>query len=259
MKNLLFALLLGSLMLMAADCNNNDDDVQPEQNGVVELNFKGQFDNDLLMMFARDYDYEADMKVRFQLFRFYVSSIALQHADMPGVAPILDEIALIDFKNVQSEIQANDGITLRYEVEPGEYSGVNFGLGVSDVLNKTNPGNYDPTHPLSDNYWSAATGYVFTKIEGNADVDGDGELTEKITFHIGGDQFYRGKTYNKAFTVRPGQTTRLNFEVDLHRVLAADASNFIDFRKVTIDHTNDMDLATFISDNLANAVTLVSN
>lgn len=254
MKKLLFALVLGSLILMASDCNN--DDVQPQESGIVELNFKGNFDNDLLLMFARDYDYEADIKVRFQLFRFYVSSIALQNGG--AMTPILQDVALVDFKDVQSEIQANDGITLHYEVEPGDYTGVKFGLGVADFLNKTNPGDYDPGHPLSDNYWSAATGYVFTKIEGNADVDGDGELTDKITFHIGGDQFYRDKTYNKAFTVRPGQTTRLNFEVDLHRVLAAGDSNFVDFREVTIDHTNDMDLATFISDNLANAVTLTS-
>ncbi len=257
MKNLLFALVLGSLLFIAADCNN--DDPQPEGGGIIELNFKGNFDNDLLLMFAQDYNYEGDTKVRFQLFRFYVSSIALQSAAAPGMAAVLQDVALIDFKNVQSEIQANEGITLRYEVEPGDYTGVQFGLGISDFLNKTNPGDYDPAHPLSDNYWSAATGYVFTKIEGNADVNGNGELTEKITFHIGGDQFYRNKSYEQAFTVRPGQTTRLNFDVDLRRVLAADSENFVDFRKVTIDHTKDLELANFISDNLANAVTLRSN
>lgn len=257
MRNFLFTIVLGSFIFLAADCNN--EEITPTEAGVLELNFKGDFGDEPLMMFAKDYNYQAGMKVRFQLFRFYISSIAIQNPNTPGMLPLEQDIALIDFKDIQSADKADQGITLRMEVAPGNYSGVSFGVGVADFLNKTNPGDYTPTHPLSDNYWSASKGYVFTKIEGNADVDGDGQLTDKITFHIGGDTFYRQKNYNKTFTVNSGATTRLNFEVDLQKVLVANASNYVDFKKVTIDHTNDLDLANFISDNLANAIELKSN
>ncbi len=253
MKKIAFALLSVSLLFIATACTDNEN---PEQSGVLELTFKGDFGADPLMMYAQEYPYEAGMAVKFQLFRFYLSDVTLLKTpgEMQSGVKVSD-VELVDFKDIQSADAAQKGYTIKIENVPaGNYAGLLSGLGVSPTLNKTQPGNYDPTHPLSDNYWSWALGYVFTKIEGTADVDGDGQLTDKITFHIGGDSYYRTKEFNKAFTVKAGETTRLNFEVDLRRILVASADNYLDFKKVTIDHTNNVEIANFISDNLKAAV-----
>ncbi|HMO37844.1 MAG TPA: hypothetical protein PKC76_08715 [Saprospiraceae bacterium] len=254
MKKLLFALVLVSMLFVTDSCN--EDKAAPEQTGVVELVFRGSFGNSPLMMYDREYPYAAGMSLRFQLFRFYLSDIILVQQVSPAKKGILGaEIALVDFKDVQSEASAKDGIVIRLENIPaGDYRGLQTGIGISSKLNRTNPGDYDPLHPLSDNYWSAAMGYVFTKIEGNADMNGDGVFDEKLTFHIGGDPFYRDKPFDKAFTVEPDGVTRLEFDVDLRRVLVATPDDFLDFRKVSIDHGGNKNIGNFISDNLANAI-----
>lgn len=252
MKKILFMLFASSLLLLAFGCDDNNK--QLEQSGVLELNFKGSFGNQPLMMYAKEYPYEAGMAVKFQLFRFYLSDLSVFKSSVQNSIKISD-IEIVDFKEIQSDAAAQEGFTIRIKNVPtGDYSGLTTGLGVSPTLNKTQPGNYDPTHPLSDNYWSWALGYVFTKIEGTADASGDGQLTDKITFHIGGDPYYRTKEFNKAFSVKAGETTRLNFEVNLQRVLVAGSNNYLDFKKVTIDHTNNAEVANFISDNLKAAV-----
>jgi hypothetical protein len=253
MKRFAFLLLFG-LVFLAADCN--DDNVKPSETGTLELNFKGKFGNDPLVMYAREYSYEANMKLKLQLFRFYLSNILVLE-NTPGHQKLAKDIILVDFEKIQTDTAAQEGITIRLENVPAKnYIGIQTGIGVAENLNGTQPGNYSPGHPLSDNYWSWALGYVFTKIEGNADINNDGVFNDKLTFHIGANQLYRNREFQKNFTVKTGETTRLNFEVDLRKVLVKSESDFIDFRKVTIDHTNNMELATFISDNLANAIVL---
>jgi len=256
MKKYLFFLLC-PLFLLAADCN--DSEVQPVETGTLELNFKPAFGTDPLVMYARAYPYEAGVKVKWQLFRFYLSDISIDHKDkaMQAGKTIIKDIELIDFEAIQSDLQVKDGITITFDKVPvDDYQAILFGVGVSKKLNETNPGFYAPGHPLGDNYWSAALGYVFTKIEGNADKDGDDNFESKLTFHAGGDPYYRKVNFEKDFTIKPNETTRLNFEVDLRAVLVRNQNDFLDFRKVTIDHTTKPEIATFISDNLVNAITL---
>lgn len=249
MKNMLLLLIM-SLLLFTTNCNE-DSDSNTEQTGTLELNFKGTFGTDPLVMYAREYPYEAGMKLKLQLFRFYLSNLQLSDDTK------ITDVEIVDFEKVQSDAAAGQGITIQIKNVPAKaYAALKMGMGLTSELNATNPGKYAPGSPLSDNYWSAALGYVFTKIEGNADIDGDGKYESKLTFHAGGNPYYRNKTFDKNFTVKAGETTRLNFEIDLRKVLIKSNSDFLDFRKVTIDHTTKPEIATFISDNLANAVVL---
>jgi len=253
MNRLAFLLLFG-IVFLAADCNN--DNVQPTETGTLELNFKGTFGNDPLVMYAREYPYEAGMKMKLQLFRFYLADITLAKTTGDQNKNVkISDVQIVDFEKIQSDAAAQQGIVIKIENVPaGEYGALQTGIGLNRVLNETQPGDYEPGHPLSDNYWSWALGYVFTKIEGNADVNGDGVFNDKLTFHIGANSLYRNKEFTKNITIKPGETSRLNFEVDLRKVLVKSESDFLDFRKVTIDHTNNMEVATFISDNLVNAI-----
>lgn len=255
MKNLFFFLPL-LFILSACDANRND----PLPDTDITVSFKASFGADPLLMYAREYGYEAAMKLRIQLFQFYISDLSLLKESERGIDTIpLREIALVNFQEVQDDNKAREGIRFTIKnVAMGRYKGVHMGLGVSPRLNATNPGAYTPPHPLDGNYWSWAKGYIFTKIEGNADINGDGQFTEKLTFHIGENPFYRTKTFLQDFVIDE-KNKQLDFDVDLRRVLVASPSNFLDFRAVTVDHTTNLDIAKFIADNLQAAVEMQKN
>lgn len=251
MKHFLF---LGLAFLLFASCDR-DDNNSVNQKTDLTVNFKANFGTQPLVIYAQDYSYEAGMRVKFQLFQFYVSDLALLKETASGVDTVkLMDIDLINFQDIQDAAKAKEGINLTLKDVPyGRYKGVYMGLGVSPRLNATSPSDYTPPHPLDGNYWSWARGYIFTKVEGNADIKGDGLYSEKLTFHIGENPFYREKTFPGDIVIDE-KNKRLEFEVDLRRVLVAGPSDFLDFRVVTVDHTNNRDIAKFISDNLHAAI-----
>ncbi len=250
---LMLALLGLSLTFFSADCGGREDDLVDEF-GEVELNFQGFFGAEPLVMLAKEYDYEAGMDVRFQLFQFYVSEINL--ISKSGEKVRLGEIELINFENVQSDEAASKGLSFAFgNIPAGEYRAIEMGIGVSGDLNEKAPSDYAVGHPLAfqGNYWSGLSSYIFTKIEGNADLNGDGEFTEKLTFHIGEKEdvpLYQTISLDYDLTVSKDQSTVLPLSVDLKQVISPNSSNFLDFREVSQDHTNQAAVYTLIVDNL---------
>jgi hypothetical protein len=232
------------------------EDKNSDTGGELTLNFRGLYEQDKLKMFNADYAYADNMKLRFQLFQFYISDVALLKTDDPkGDSLQLIDIELVSFKNIQTDDAAQKGISFTLKnIPPGTYKGIKLGLGVSADLNAVGPSSYTPPHPLDDNYWSWAKGYVFTKIEANADLDNSGKYATKITFHVGENEFFRKKVFLKDIVIKDKSSSNLSLDVDLHRVLAQSSSNYLDFRKVTQDHTVDKAIAKFIADNLGEAL-----
>lgn len=250
---LLFTLLGLSLTFFSADCGNREDD-QFDEFGQVELNFQGFFGSDPLVMLASEYDYEEGMKVRFQLFQFYVSELKLIGKNGEKVS--LGDIELISFENIQSEEAAAKGLSFSFDNIPaGEYRAIEMGIGVPSDLNEKAPSDYAVGHPLAfqGNYWSGLSSYIFTKMEGNADLNGDGEFTEKLTFHIGEKEdvpLYQIISLDYDLTVSKDQSVSLPLAVDLKQVISPSATSFLDFRQVSQDHTNQASVYTLIIDNL---------
>jgi len=239
------------LLLFAASCKDNDDN-----NGQVDLTFTSTFDTAPLVMYDEQYPYFDNLNLKFQLFQFYLTDVVLVPDDANSTTTVPHtEIALISYKDVLNQAAALEGITISADKIPaGKYKAVRFGLGVAPRFNATNPGNYTPPHPLDDHYWSSMLGYVFMKIEGNADNDGDGQFTDKLTFHIGANSLYRTMEFPVTVEVKEGQSSTINFGVDLKRVMAVSASDFLDVRAVTQDHTTNPEIYNYLYDNLEQAV-----
>ena len=249
MKKLSFLLVAFSIILAFSSC---EDEVKTTD---VVLNFKSTFGQEPLLMFESAYDYEENMQLKFQLFHFYISDVALIKG---GNVEKLIDVDLVSFKDVQSEEAAEEGVSIRIpDVPIGNYDGIQLLIGLTPELNATQPGDYEAGHPLSDNYWSWALGYIFFKIEGNGDLDGDGQFEEKLTFHIGGNELARPKSFNQKLVLEQGVDTELSFAVDLDKVIR-NQGTFLDFRSTPQDHTNDMDLARYLSDNLGEAFIMKS-
>ncbi len=251
--------LLSFLMLGLFSCVNDSTSDGDDLVGNVNVNFKSSFKGQPLLMYENAYNYEAGMDLRFQLFQFYISHLTLisEMEDTISGGEELVDIALISFKDITSQPAANEGIILQVDNIPaGKYKGIKVGIGVADDFNGTQPGDYSAGHPLSDNYWTAAKGYIFSKIEGNADLNRDGAFTEKLTFHIGASELYKEKVFIEDFEVKPGTPLSLDFNIDLNNILVKNSGDFLDFRQVTQDHTNNLEIARFISENLGNSLSL---
>lgn len=256
MKNSIF--LFGAIFFLLLACTNDNTSDQTELEGDVNLTFNAKFKGQNLLMYDQTYDYKAGMDLRFQLFQFYISHVSLirEMADTVTGGVELVDIALVSFRDIQTTQAANEGITIPISNIPaGNYKGIRVGIGVADDFNVTQPGDHAAGHPLSDNYWTAAKGYIFTKIEGNADLNDDNDFEQPLTFHIGASELYRDKLFITDLNVPANGSLDFNFTLDVNDIFVQ-GQDFLDFRTVNKDHTTDMEVAGFIARNLANAISL---
>lgn len=254
MKTPLYLLLLVLAGLgWACTGNGGNDDPQPEVTN-LEMRFRPVYGEEPLVMF-QSMDYEAGMDVLIQLFQLYVAPVSLIRPD--GSELVLSEVALLDFRDFLDPAMAQAGLTLSFEGVPaGTYSGIRLGVGLPPELNATSPAQYEPGHPLSDNYWTAATGYIFSKVEGIADTTGTGNLNAPLTFHTGSDDIYQTVTFDRLLEVDAQNLRRLDFTVDLRKVLVQEGGDYLNFRAYTIDHHTNPEVYEFIGANLPTCIEL---
>ncbi|MCB0559594.1 MAG: hypothetical protein H6573_29080 [Lewinellaceae bacterium] len=251
MKYLFFLFPLAFVLLFST-CKNSDDEMMPG-NANLALNFKASYGEAPLTMFEREYAYEDGMAIKMQLFQFYLSEVRLLNGS--EATPLMD-ISLISFGDVYTDEDAAKGKSTTPATAPaGTYTGIEFGFGVSPELNATIPPNYALGHPLSENYWEAASSYIFFKFEGNADLESNGDFSEKLTFHVGGNDNYRKLTFDKPITIEDGKDLMLQFNIDLQKILVdSNTGEYLDFRQVTQSHSNSSPSATFMANHLAEAI-----
>ena len=260
MKNLAFFLLIAVLSIALFACDRSDEnqyEIEEGDVGETVLYFYPSFGDDLLTMFEDTYDYFDEMSLRFQLFQFYISDVTLISPEHGEV--MVKDVDLVTFKDIFDQSDSQRGIQIPLgEAPAGEYTSIRFGIGVNSQLNATQPADYDLGHPLTTgNYWSWAAGYVFFKIEGNADLDDNGNYSEKLTFHIGRDNYYREVAFDKNFMVVPYGKTPISLRVDLKDALYNEESGeFLNFREVNQDHTTNPDVAEFLANELKDAIQL---
>ena len=162
---------------------------------------------------------------------------------------------MIEYSDFYTLELAKEGIQLHFkDIPDGIYSGLRMGIGLAPDLNATQPGDYSAGHALTSNYWSWARGYVFAKIEGNADMDGDGEFSAKLTYHIGKDDLYQVVEFNTPIQIEDGKPSAAHINVDVLDVIKDSDDNYLDITVVenTQDHTNSDDIFRFLWINLKN-------
>jgi hypothetical protein len=217
----------------------------------VKLIVKGTFNGLPLQMYNNNYQYTEGVKIKFQLFNFYLSDLYLiNEFSTEKKKVLLSEVSIISFKEIQSLSDAERGVELIFKNIPlGKYTGLEAGIGVAPRLNATGPASYPPPHPLDDNYWSWAAGYVFSKIEGNADLDNSGKFATKLTFHAGGDSFYKLVSWAKPIVISK-ESSEIVLTIDVRNLIWKDQNNFLDFNKITTDHSVNKDIVAFLMNNL---------
>lgn len=220
MKNFILLLTLSSLLL-AASCGK--ENTNPIDTAKLNLSFKANYGGETLIIQEKNYNY-LGKPIRFSKVNFYIADLVAVNND--GETE-LSEIQYIDLTQThKTPIDAEQGTVMSFSNVPvGTYNQLRFGVGVPADLNKTNPSDYSTTHPLgadnSGEYWEAWDSYIFAKIEGQYDVDGDGFDVDDISFayHTGGRaDLYESIELDNNLVLRAGETTDLVFDLDIEQL-----------------------------------------
>ena len=256
MKNILSLLFLSGLLL-AASCGK--ETAPPIDTAAINLSFRATYAGEPMVLNQQNYDYEGNA-VRFSKINFYLANLVAVNDD--GETE-LSEIQFIDLSLTHNTpADAAEGTVIRFSRVPvGTYKFLRFGIGVPADLNKTIPSDYSTSHPLgadnSGEYWEAWNSYIFTKIEGQYDKDGNGIFDGNdisFAYHTGMDRIYKEIELDNILNLNAGETTNLNFELDIRRLFTRPAGSLIPLEPH--NPNNQIEEMFIIKDNFPRALLL---
>ncbi len=220
--------------------------------GSLELNFSATYDGQPLATDGTMYDFEDGVKLRFEEIKFFVTEIELTNND--GATTSISEANLINLGG-KTATTAVDGQSINLNnIEAGEYTSIKFYVGLSERLNNTAPSDLPATSELNDGiYWSDWESFIFSTIAGKADFDLDGTPEQGLTYHIGGNQSVRSKSFPGAIFIQEGETPKVDFSIDLKDVFMPNGVAF-DIETFNIVHKN-TDVMESLADNMTASLT----
>lgn len=180
--------------------------------------------------------------------QLYLSGITLLHEDGREISILADEPVTVRAQDEsQTEIQhtvseryvlvdadAGESLTTLGEVPAGRYTGVRFLLGVDGLDNRAAMEDFPASHPLaaqaSSMHWSWNAGYVFLRLDGLLDIDGDGAVdaatgtpgdaaSGQWRLHVGGTANAQTVTLAQSFELVGGEMQDLHVQLDLARLV----------------------------------------
>jgi len=234
-----FLLGLAALVFTFSSCDKETDDTQ------VELQVRFTPGGDLFDP-ATIYTINGTA-VQFNTLRFYLSGIQLE--DVAGNPVSTDAYILA---------QPNDPAYSLGGVPPQAYTAFNFNVGIDSATNHLDPTQYASSNPLAPQspnmHWSWTSGYIFLRIDGIYDGDGDGTPDSGNGFevHLGADNFLSTLSIPGSFGGDDSETLTLTLNYDPLALFTG-----IDFPTVNTTHTMDnMPMAMQVKANIPAAFAL---
>ncbi|MEL6864528.1 MAG: MbnP family protein [Bacteroidota bacterium] len=248
------------ILLVAVSCN--DDDVQVAETTSMEINFKAQYDGETLMT-EKGYDYNG-LQIKFSKFDFYVADAVLLQQGASGTEETeIRDISFVDLSfNLNNPDKAEEGVSIvSNNIEVGQYDGIRFGIGVPADLNRTDPNEYASEHPLAltNHYWAGWNSYIFIKLEGALDMDGNGTYEQSFVYHTGTDDVYFDKQFMDTYDLTSTVSNVVNVAIDVKELLRSDTTS--DACDADQDGYLDLDVcfATHTAENFQIAIEIMNN
>ncbi len=242
---------------MAASCGK--ETAPPVDTATVQLSFRATYDGAPLVLGEQTYTYQGN-QVRFSNINFYVSNLAVVNDDGDTQ---LSEIQFIDLSLTHNTATdaAIGSVSNFSRIPVGAYRFLKLGVGVPPDLNKTIPSDYSTSHPLGINnsgqYWEAWNSYIFAKIEGQFDENGDGTFDGNdisFAYHTGLDRNFEALELDNIINLNAGEIANLNFELDIKQLLSFPNGDPIDLEPH--DPNNQVEEMIIIMDNFRRALQL---
>lgn len=224
------------LLLLAAGCDANSTE---DETSMLMLNFEPRVGT---QTFSTNTTYTLNgQNLTFTSGRIYLSEIILVQEDGSEV-PLAGESITGPAENENEETvthTTDDKIILAKhdageqqfhldEVPSGTYSGVKFRLGISGLTNNLDPTQLPAQHPLAqqtdrNNHWSWSAGYIYLRMDGYLDLDGDGVVEESDDslwdIHLGTPAFSDVLEFDQTFSLDGGATQMLHVIVDYAKLI----------------------------------------
>lgn len=244
------------LLSVLSSCSK-DAPVPPvvnDENGTIELLFEPTMNGGAYLP-NQIFSGPNGLRMNLENFKFYLSDIYL-HSGTDSLNG--KEIALAD-------MNTSAGKSIRISLKPGTYDALSFGIGVKPALNGMtdpdfNEAQFPIDHPLSiynNMYWSWATGYIFSKMEGKIDTSAGQNQTPTYTwfYHTGMDTLYSARKFeNLNITVEKGKTSIVKFGLEFNTIFV-EGSDTLDMVENYFTHTTDnYPVARRVSQGLKNAL-----
>ncbi len=244
MKQLLYFLLTGILLFSCSP---------PEES--IMLRFNLEYNDEPLVMFS-DVDYPDGRKMQFQRISFFISGVNVSEN---GSATEVSDVDFIDMTSSHSNAADIQPTIVEYFSDDyPDFDSINLTLGLSEEQNNSTPADFSSNSPLarSGEYWPSWNSYVFVKLEGNIDLDGDGEYGggEAFIFHLGSTETARDISLPVAST----QQEIIDFSIDVEKIFQRgsqiyDIDDFQRLEQLSDDHISRMN---WMMDNLAGAISI---
>ncbi len=238
-----------SVILVTAFCScTKQADSSATINGSQTLNVQivPSYNNAPLLMY-KNYTYNGKT-IQFTKFSFICSRFC------ENVKSDCDNRQLkFDFSATDS-INALKGVTNSISISNTNVQNLVIGFGVDANANSVIPAKQLQNSPLANglNYWDAWDSFIFLRIQGMFDKDGDGILETPFGFDTGGNEIYSEKTFTlNNYIPNPNATSvNLFFNIDLASVL-----NTTDFNVITqTSKAVDIPVMNVLMANLKNAL-----
>ena len=246
----IFFLLLFTPLVVACDNNDSDDDDQPVKHDVV-IRFQPQFNGASITNWENaDLRDGLGRKIDLQTMKYYLSDIRF----LEGItSKSVLEAELIDHRT--DPLTGTFDNLAEVKALRGDYTALQFNLGLTDDLNGIDPATYATESPLSamhGMYWDWATKYIFTKTEGRIDANNDETAEQSWFIHTGLNELLRSDiTVTRSFSIPEDDTINVYVNLNNLFVYQGDTSDLVNNGQ---SHTMDnMELAVDFSDRIANA------
>lgn len=261
MKKILFSVFVVFLMVSCKP----DPVIEENKTASIEVNFVAEYQNNPLVIFGEDYAYpELGNSFNVKNFQFLITDLVLLK-DGTGDATELAEVELIEFIDKTTEDLAIKGTARSYESIPvGEYSGIRFGFGVNNELNNAETQeSYTAGEPLTRDFWPGWASYIFSKLEGDFDMNGDGLYDDATDFpyslHTGTNEGYNIITINAPISVVADGSNVTKIVVDIEKMLVDNLGqvyDIVDEDKRTTHSLENIGEVLFLLENTKNAFSI---
>ncbi|WP_421752622.1 MbnP family protein [Croceimicrobium sp.] len=219
LKYFVAALALATFMTSCEDDtpSQNPNTTTSEVPVILHYDFKyGTTDFALNQEFTSDSGYT----IRYTLATFYLAKPVIM--DDAGNSTALNP----EYYIIRPDVMMSNMGT----IEAGHAHMFNVSIGVDAETNTETGGNgmqptdfSDVNHPLAPQpegmYWSWASGYIFVKIEGEIDYEGDGTYDQTFKYHLGTDPFRKDRSTMLHTSVEKGDTLDITMTVDYQQFL----------------------------------------
>lgn len=242
-NQLIFGLLFVAVLMTFNSC---DDDDATRLDSDLSFQFDYSF-ADEEFNYNQVYDLNGTA-VSFQTVQFYVGGIKLHP----------EEGDALDVEGKYLLVKPSSGAQEVVTVDKKHYHMAEFFVGVSPEDNDQTEDDFDmrdaETDPLARQNdppmnWNWAAGYLFVRIDGMVDLDGDGTPETAMEYHLGKDNFLRTVSLIINTDVEQDQQT-IAFDFNVAALFTG-----IDVSETYSMHTGDAPAEALIfADNIAGAI-----